>query len=187
MRLWSRISRAVRSIWNSTEFITKWIQVLALAVAAYWAYTRFLSGEKPNLEMRIDLSTALRDERPGPAPDTCYVYFDLVIKNTGVTSFEIKNAHIRAWHAALPQTSAAIAQYINPRDFERGQLVIDNADNDLLHMHFAPGETAGRTFAWVFRTQPPGVYLFKINTEAISGGSRKVISAQTWSQNICNP
>jgi hypothetical protein len=37
-------------LWNDTDKITKWIQVAALTVGAYWAYMRFQLGEAPSLK-----------------------------------------------------------------------------------------------------------------------------------------
>ena len=36
-------------VWRraNTDFLTKWIQVVALAIAAYWTYTSFLVGDEP--------------------------------------------------------------------------------------------------------------------------------------------
>jgi len=35
------LSKPVKWIWANTEPLSKWIQILALIVAAYWAYVRF--------------------------------------------------------------------------------------------------------------------------------------------------
>jgi hypothetical protein len=186
MKLVDLIVKTIRWMWANTDSITKWIQILALAVAAYWTYTRFLSGEKPSLETRVNISTSLKDEKPGPAPGTCYVYLDVQLQNQGTVSFDATGARIRAWRSSLPLPPAPrTIQYLNPKDFERGQQLIDNSDPDLLKMHFSPGESAGRTYTWVFRAQPRGIYLFKVDIETSNGAEHKHITTQTWSQNLC--
>ncbi len=76
------LAALLKWIWANTEPLTKWIQVLALSVAAYWTYTRFLVGEKPSLETRLDITSSLRWEDPGPSPGTCYVFFDVEVTSS---------------------------------------------------------------------------------------------------------
>jgi len=180
-----KLAKPANWIWTNTEFLTKWIQVVALTVAAYWAYTRFQIGERPSLETRVDITSNLRWEDRGPAPDTCYVFFDIELRNQGKSSFDIEKVHIQAWRNDLPRPGAGVAQYINMDEFEHGQKVIDNSDPGLLAMHFAPGERAWRTFSWVFRAEPPGAYLFRIDSDAAHEGKMTHISARSWSQHIC--
>jgi len=89
------------------------------------------------------------------------------------------------WRSGLPKLSTAVVQYIDPLEFEHGQQIINNSGANLLDMHFSPGESAGRSFAWIFRSQPLGAYFFRVDSEAINNQERKHISAQTWSQNLC--
>jgi hypothetical protein len=135
----------VQWVWTNTDAIAKWVQIAALFVAAYWAYTRFLTGEKPTLEERVDVATSLSDERPGPYRDTCYVYFNLKLKNQGIASFDIDGIHIQAWRSIIPPSSG-IATCIDPLEFENGQKIVDMNNAKLLSMHFAPGEGAERDF-----------------------------------------
>jgi hypothetical protein len=185
IRIAHRISRIVQWVWANTDTIAKWVQIVALFVAAYWAYTRFLTGEKPTLEERVDVSTALTDERPGPFPGTCYVYFNLKLRNQGIASFDTDGVHIQAWRSDMTPPSSAIATYIDPLEFEHGQKIVDVSDAKLLNMHFGPGESAERDFAWVFHAEPPGVYFFSVDIDSITGHAHKHIHAETWSQSIC--
>jgi len=172
-------------VWINTDAITKWIQIVALFFAAYWAYTRFLTGEKPTLEERVAVSSTLTDERPGPLPNTCYVYFTLKLRNEGVTSFDTDGVQIQAWRSGFARLSPGIATYIDPTDFEHGQKIVDMANATLLRMHFASGESAERDFAWIFRAEPPGVYFFTVDIDTITGRAHKHIHSETWSQNLC--
>jgi len=185
MRILDQIKRNAHWVWVNTDSIAKWVQIVAVFVAAYWAYTRFSAGEKPTLEERVDVSTALSDERPGPYPDTCYVYFNVKLKNQGVTSFDTDGIHIQAWRSNMAQLSSGIATYIDPHRFEQGQKIVDMDDAKLLNMHFAPGESAERVFTWVFHSEPPGIYFFSIDIDSIAGRDHKRIHAETWSQNLC--
>jgi hypothetical protein len=158
---------------------------VALATAAYWTYTRFLVGEKPSLETRVDITSNLKWENRGPTSGTCYVFFDVQLKNEGVSSFDVKGARIRAWRSELPTLGNEAAQFVDVDHLEHGQNVVDKSDTRLLDMHFAPGERAWRTFTWIFREQPPAIYLFRIDMDAERNGDLTHISARSWSQDVC--
>ncbi len=185
MKYIRQAGKYARWVWANTDHISKWIQIIGLAVAAYWAYTRFRVGEKPSLEIRVDASEHLKYESPGPFPNSCYVYFDLLLTNQGAVSFDVKGARIRAWRATIPEQLTSSPMYIDPKELEHGQQIIDISRTNLLDMHFSPGESAGRTFTWVLRKPPPGIYLFMIDLNAINARERKHISLTTWSQNLC--
>ena len=178
------LSKSLKWIWANTEPLTKWIQVVALIVAAYWAYTRFSLGEKPALETRVSVTSHLSTE-PGPVPNTCYVFLDYNLSNQGVASFDIKSVHIRAWRSELPKIAIDRPLFIDTKELEHGRQVVDNNSLALLNMHFAPGETAGRTFTWVFSKQKPAFHLFQVDVDAANGNDVKHISTQTWSQDVC--
>lgn len=185
MKYIRQAGKAARRVWANSDNINKWIQIIGLAVAAYWAYTRFRVEQKPSLEIRVDASEHLKDESPGPVPNSCYVYFDVLLKNQGAVSFDVKGARIQAWRSNLPQQVMSSPLYIDPEKLKRGEQIIDMNSTSLLDMHFSPGESAGRTFTWVLRRPSPGIYLFKIDLDAINARERKHISVATWSQNLC--
>jgi hypothetical protein len=174
---------SMRWVWTNTDKITKWIQVIALAAAAYWAYTRFLAGEKPSLETRVGVTSSLRGEKPGPAPDLCYVFLNVGLTNQGVASFDVQTIHVLAWHSEIPMPTMGLVQSIDLEEVAHGQKIIDRDEN--LDMHFSPGESTSQTYAWVVREQP-GIYLFRAEMDAASSTRvSKHIRAQAWSQNLC--
>jgi len=178
------LSKSMKWVWANTEPLSKWIQVIALIVAAYWAYVRFSLGEKPTLETRVIVTSHLSTE-PGPIADTCYVFLDYSISNQGVASFDTKSVHIRAWRSELPKLATDMPQFIDTKELEHGRQVVDNNSLELLNMHFAPGESGGRTFTWVFSKQKPAFHLFQVDVEVANGKDIKHISTQTWSQDVC--
>jgi hypothetical protein len=158
---------------------------MALVVTGYWAYTKFLSSEKPGLEMRVEVSMDLKEEEPGPTAQSCYVYLNFFLKNTGTISFDVAGLRVQAWKAKPPEISSSAPTFIDPSLLEGGSKIIDMEQAALLNMHFSPGESAGRTFTWVFPEPSTDMYLFKINLDAVNAGVRKHISTSTWSQHVC--
>jgi hypothetical protein len=183
-RILRTLSQFMKWIWANTEPLTKWVQVAALIVAAYWAYVRFSLGEKPTLETRIGVTSHISTE-PGPLKDTCYVFLDYNLSNQGIASFDIQKVRIRAWRRELPSVATNSPQFVDTNELENGEQIIDNNSKELLDMHFAPGESAGRTFTWVFLRQKPAFHLFQVDVEAANGKDIRNISTQTWSQDVC--
>lgn len=181
---WSKVVvDFVRWLWANTDNVTKWLQVIALAAAAYWAYTRFLAGERPSLETRVGVTASLRGEKPGPAPDLCYVFLNVGLTNQGIVSFDVRSIHVLAWQSEIPSPTTGPVQSINLDEITHGQKIIDSDEN--LNMHFSPGESTSQTYAWVVREQP-GIYLFRAEMDAVSNARvNKHIRTQTWSQNLC--
>jgi hypothetical protein len=184
VRILGTLSQFIKWIWVNTEPLTKWVQVAALIVAAYWAYVRFSLGEKPNLETRIGVTSRLTTE-PGPLVGTCYVFLDYNLSNQGIASFDVRSVRIRAWRRELPSLASDSPQFIDTNELENGVQIIDNNSKGLLDMHFAPGESSGRTFSWVFPRQKPAFHLFQVDVEAENGKDIKNISTQAWSQDVC--
>lgn len=184
MQIVRALSKFLKWTWENTDSLTKWLQIVALAVAAYWAYTRFSIGERPSLETRVGVTTHLRAE-PGPILNTCYVFLDFDLTNQGIVSFDVKNVHIRAWRSDLPKRAAELPQFIDVNDMEHSQQVVNIDSPGLLEMHFAPGESAGRSFSWVFNRQRPAFYLFRVDVEATRGKDVTHISSKSWSQDVC--
>lgn len=176
-------ARSAKWVWNNTERITKWIEVAALVVAAFWAYTRFLTGEKPSLETRVKMTVNLNGERPGPTADSCYVYFTVQLANQGVVSFNVHNIHVRAWHSKIAIPVKEDVQAIDLQKLQLSEMILDSKEQ--LNMDFSPGESTSQTYSWVIRVHP-GIYLFRADLDAVNRkGARKDISASAWSQNLC--
>jgi hypothetical protein len=113
------------------------------------------------------------------------VFFDIELKNQGIVSFDVRKARIRVWRSALPQVSTGLVSFIDLDELEHGENIVDNRNPHLLDMHFTQGERAWRTFSWVFRRQPRGIYLFRIDMDAERDRDVTHISSRSWTQDLC--
>jgi hypothetical protein len=189
-------SHPLRALWDNTDAITKWIQVLALIVAGYWTYTRFIAGEAPSLEPRLDVTMNVQYSGVS-ASGNCNVKAVVGVKNSGKRSFDVQGISLQVFRDSLPKPSPSkIATPIDLDDFERGTRIYDNSSPHLplLLKHFAPGESADQSVSWLFTKQEKGVYFFKVDVKAIdeqsgfrfwSAPEEISNSASYWDENIC--
>jgi flagellar biogenesis protein FliO len=56
-----RIQSAFNVVWENTEKLTKWIQVIALVVTAVWVYFRFSEEEASSLETTFVVTAEHQD------------------------------------------------------------------------------------------------------------------------------
>jgi len=115
------VRRAFGWIWSNTDNLTKWIQVLALGVAAYWAYTRYIRLEAPSVELRADVNIEIKEQKAAFAPDSCFVRADVEVKNSGVTSFDVGQLRAEVWQRPdLPQPGSVNLNFLDVNQIETG-------------------------------------------------------------------
>jgi hypothetical protein len=132
-------------IWNNTDPITKWIQVVALGVAAYWTYTRFLRFESPSLETRADIDVSL-DSWAAPVPRTCYITMNVGIQNSGLASFEVGKVRVRAWRSDLPQPGTDVPTFMDVDKIEESTPIVDFSPyTHALHTHYSSSRSVRQT------------------------------------------
>jgi hypothetical protein len=179
------MSRWLRAVWNNTDKITKWAQVIALGVAAYWTYTRFLTGEAPSLEPRLAVDASYDTSR-GPIKGTCHVQARITVSNAGKTSFDVEKVHLQVFRSALPKATAAIKTPLDEHTFEQGDPFEIDLALPLLLQHYAPGQQSDQTVSWIIEKHPSQVYLFKIKVDASDNyGHRPSATARHWEWGIC--
>jgi hypothetical protein len=167
-------------IWANTDNITKRIQVLALVVAAYWAYTRFFKVEAPSLETTAALDLKLDQYQ---SSGECLVRLDVTLRNIGHSSFDVKNAHISAWHSDPPRPTDASPVYFDLTKMREGQDLLNEEPPDLLlDQHHPPGSAASQDFTFGFK-QLKGLYLFAVTSYDVHGNM--LSRANKWSAWSC--
>jgi len=63
----TKIVRFLKTLWEHTDDVTKWIQVVALVFAASWTYLTFRETEAPSFETPAKISARLVGDG-GPSP-----------------------------------------------------------------------------------------------------------------------
>jgi len=168
-------------IWANTDNITKWIQIVALIVAGYWAYTRFFRTEAPSLETAASLELDVNEHQVG---DSCRVTISVGIINKGRSSFDVGRVQIRGWHSGAPQAAVASPVYFDLNKMEQGTKVLDaDPPSDLfLNQHYPPGRQGHQTFDWEFK-RLDGLNLFRV--DAYDRRGTLLSNARHWELRSC--
>jgi hypothetical protein len=181
------MTKWLKVVWNNTDNIAKWAQILALGVAAYWTYTRFLTGEAPSLEPRV-ITRADYAITPGPTEGTCHFQAHIFVSNDGKTSIDIDTVHLQVFRSPLPAATPDIQTPLDENSLERKENFLSETDlrlPTLLH-HYAPGQQSDQTVSWIIKKQPNQVYLFKINVGAKDkSGHELSASTRFWEWGMC--
>jgi hypothetical protein len=110
-------------IWTNTDSITKWIQVVALVVAGYWAYTRFIRVDAPSLEpvAHLELVGSVLSQHD----DLCRINVKLVVHNDGHTSFDVGRVQVQGWQSTAPLPTDGSPAYFNVNKMREGTVILN--------------------------------------------------------------
>ena len=91
--------------------ISTGLQIIAIPIAGYWAFTRFNAEEAPALEHRAKIQGEVtwRDRSDGD----CIGEYNITFENIGKRSIELTSATLRGWSLDVPALSGKIA-YVDP-------------------------------------------------------------------------
>ena len=181
----STLRRFAAAFWRNTDSITKWIQVIALVLAAVWTIMTFEFGEavflKPIASVDGDLSWA-----PVEGSNDCYVTFDNTLKNVGKTAFDVNKVVIKIWRTPVPSSGTKLdsPSYLDFDKLETSSPFFEKAipEGNLVR-HFPPGVGSGQTFLWIFRSQSQSIHLFRADVFDSRGNSLGF--GRQWKEGIC--
>ncbi len=77
------------------DAMCKVITAIALVVAGYWAYHKFIREEAPILEIRARTTSRILWDPIGK--DACSALFDVKLENIGTTLFTIRRVDVAGW------------------------------------------------------------------------------------------
>jgi hypothetical protein len=167
---------ALRRLWSNTDPISKWVQVVALVVAAYWTYTTFNLGEAPALKPNaLVLGTLTSEDIEGGAG--CYVEFQVSVENIGKTAFDVRKVWLRAWRTEIPKPALNESdkvphdalQYVDIDGLQNSTPIVDKViDKGNLVAHYLPQNETGQTFTWTLN-RAPSQFLYLFRADAVIG------------------
>ncbi|MGD0567858.1 MAG: hypothetical protein ABSA78_05590 [Candidatus Sulfotelmatobacter sp.] len=178
--------RAGDAIWAGTDNLTKWIQVIALCVAAGWTFMNYSVADKPSLEPNVSLDGRFSVEN-GWEPGTCIAKYTLTVWNQGKVSFDVDEIHFRAWHLDTPKAEQHEATFVDSEHLDQGEKIVDSliSKSPLLLKHYSPGQQSHQDFTWILRRQKTGLTNFTVEVSARSGKRRANGYSQAFGDNIC--
>lgn len=180
----SIFTRTGNWIWANTDSITKWLQVIALIVTASWVYFKFRTTEAGALETPAFVSTTLHgDWRNDPAPGSCWIDFNVTIRNDGLTTFEVASTQLSVWRID-PMEQPDTFTFVDLSKIEQTDVLTQKSPASILIDKF-PTKTARQAdFTWVYAKMPhEGLYVFKATALDVSG--KTLGSAASWTDRLC--
>ncbi|MGA2742562.1 MAG: hypothetical protein ABSG65_34625 [Bryobacteraceae bacterium] len=164
-------------IWRNTDTLTKWLQIAALIVAGYWAYTRFSIADAPSLERIVTVGGQL-GRLPSPIPNTCILTYLVVVKNEGLVSFDVKSVHIRAWPFVLEKPGPGQAAYVDVNEAQKARPIVNaSLETPYLEGHYTPKTVHDETLSWILDAPTSSSYLFAADVTGpdgkVLGGTRQ--------------
>ena len=136
------------------------LEIIAIPIAAYWAFSRFAEGEAPSLEHRHDTQSYL-NWFDSSASDSCLGQFGLTLKNIGKVSFEVDQVTARAWLTTPARPQEAVG-YLSPAALRGQPPQFEKVITDQLVGRYAPDVSLHDDFVFVLKRTPGQFALLQV-------------------------
>jgi|GEM_PF-2185906 hypothetical protein len=143
------------------EIIKYTVEILAILIAGAWAYSKYITIEKP-LEIRT-ASTGFLNWGRLPAKELCLANLGVTIKNIGNLPFEVNKVVIESWSidGALLERAQ---NYFSPFSDKNKKLLIKKefvgADSTSLVGVYGVNEENATDFSFTFKYEPKNAVYF---------------------------
>jgi hypothetical protein len=165
------------------EAMEKWValiksivEIAAVLIAAWWAYSRYFAGEAPSLEGRASMDSTLDWTE---IDDTrCTVTFGVTIKNIGKSSFDVNRAILSVWLVTAPAAERGVVR-IKPDDLMKNPPKIREVIRSRPFVdHYPPGVERHDDLVFTVprdRHGPSQIAVFKLEPIAQDTNTRKPV------------
>lgn len=145
------------------------LEIVAIPVVGYWAFSRFVAEEAPALEHRARLQGELSWQQR--SDKDCIAEYRIKFENIGKSSIELTKTKLRAWLLDVPALTETIV-YVDPLKM-RNQKALLEADLDQYLVHrYAPAVTDEVGLMFLVKRAPGQMMLFLIEGESQTGGQQ---------------
>jgi hypothetical protein len=143
--------------WTRTKIL---VEIGAVFVAGYWAFTRFNKDEAPSLEERITIQGELKwQER---SENDCFAQYNVKVENIGRTSIEVGNIRLSWWLLDEPPAEKEIS-FFDPKAIVEGKTPMDQAMPKYLVGSYAPSVSDTASLAFRVRKAPGRIMVLKLD------------------------
>jgi hypothetical protein len=149
------------SFWKRFEKAKKILEVIAIFVAAWWAFTRFKQEEEPLLATRADIQGNL--DWNDYTKDTCQAEYEVQFQNIGKTPIEIGRVRLSVWTFDDPKemTQTENVRMLVPLKMPTEPPLLQE-DTDRLADVYGPGESDKHGFSFLVKRSANKDILFKV-------------------------
>jgi hypothetical protein len=169
MRTFRRVSDR-RSVKPSASLADTWLsrtkiflEIVAIPVVAYWAFTRFNAQEAPALEHRAKIQGELSWQRR--SDKECIAEYRIKFENIGMSSIELTKAKLRAWPLDVSVLSAPIA-YVDPLKMRDKKPIVEADLEEYLVHRYPPSVTDEVGLMFVVKRAPGDMLVFLVEGES---------------------
>jgi len=140
---------------NWSEVLKNYCQVAAVLVAGWWTYHLFVKKEAPGLEARGSASSEIKWQSISGSDDK-EVDLQLVLQNTGMTSFNVSKIRVRGWEFDMARREEKITFFdvdtikTEPPFFDK-TYELDPSSSIPFPSHYPPGGSNYNSFSWVLK------------------------------------
>jgi hypothetical protein len=157
----------------------KVVTALAIVVAGYWTYHKFLREEEPTLEIRARTSSRITWDSFGK--DACAAEFAVKLENIGTTVFKVKRIDLEEWfvqRSLHPGENARLFDMqaleatppIRQKSYTKGSFIA----------RYPPGTWDQDTFEWWLRRPPDDSQLVYLKISFMDENDRLMAFETGW-------
>jgi len=158
------------------------VEIVALIIAGLWAYSKFLEGERPSLEVRGHTESTLKWFTTLDA-SYCLGQFGVSLRNIGRTSFDVNASRLRVWLVAAPMATSEI-EYLDPSRFQDGMPSLDKElKTGGLVLHYPPEVASQYDYVFFVRRDKSTIALVRLDASTADG---QLFSESRWAE-TCGP
>ena len=141
------------------------VEIAAILLSGYWAYTHFLIGEAPSLEPSFRITGSL--EWSNVTDTDCLANYKIEITNIGKTSIEVTGVQLQAWISDRSSFEGPI-KFIESDNLKVGEPYNFPYKQELA-THYAPGASDHATFNFTLKRAPGKIVLFQVSFPSLEG------------------
>jgi hypothetical protein len=138
------------------------VEIIAIIVAGWWAYTRFWQEEAYLLLTRADIKGNLYWS--DYSKDQCKAAYDVEFRNIGKTPIDVRQVRISAWslNESIDSTQSTDVTLLDPLKMRSEPPLVDQ-DSDRLKHIYAPDERDQHAYDFIVKRSPGKKVLFQID------------------------
>jgi hypothetical protein len=161
------------------DSLCKVTTAIALIVAGYWGYHKFIREELPVLEIRARTTSRILWDPIGK--DACSALFDVKLENIGTTLFTVRRVNVTGWltQRKVPEGQGVVAFDVHAlektepfyrQSFTSGSFVA----------RFPAGTWDRDTFEWWFRRPADDSQLLYLKISFVDDNDRMMAFESDW-------
>jgi len=155
-------------------------EVLAIPIAAYWAFTHFETAEAPSLAPRPQFESKDLIWFDSPIADECFGKLEFKLKNIGKVNFTIEDVVVSAWVKPVAPLSNGTLDAVDPSALSSGPDGKEFPLGDQLKGEYRPDQSVEESFVYRFKRQPGKIAIVRLSAKALGSQPTGPIHEYRW-------